>query len=76
MTTTPTPPAPTDAPPVDPRDPQLRLGTFFDEGSVELLTERDDSGMLAALGTVDGSPAVAFASDATIQGGAMGEAGC
>lgn len=61
---------------VDPRDPQLRLGTFFDEGSVELLTERDDSGMLAARGTVQGTPAVAFASDATIQGGAMGEAGC
>ncbi len=61
---------------VDPRDPQLRLGIFFDEGSVELLTERDDSGMLAARGTVQGAPAVAFASDATIQGGAMGEAGC
>ena len=61
---------------VDPRDPALRLGTFFDEGSVELITVRDDSGMLAAVGTVDGTPAVAFASDATIQGGAMGEAGC
>lgn len=61
---------------VDPRDPALRLGTFFDEASVELITARDDSGMLAAVGTVDGTPAVAFASDATIQGGAMGEAGC
>ncbi|WP_426561149.1 acyl-CoA carboxylase subunit beta [Angustibacter sp. McL0619] len=61
---------------IDPRDPELRLGIFFDAGSVELLTERDDSGMLAARGTVNGTPAVAFASDATIQGGAMGEAGC
>ncbi len=61
---------------VDPRDPLLRLNIFFDDGSVELLTERDDSGMLAAWGTVQGTPAVAFASDATIQGGAMGEAGC
>jgi acetyl-CoA/propionyl-CoA carboxylase carboxyl transferase subunit len=61
---------------VDARDPQLRLGLFFDAGTVELLTERDDSGMLAARGLVDGSPAVAFASDATIQGGAMGQAGC
>ncbi|MGL5858028.1 MAG: carboxyl transferase domain-containing protein [Angustibacter sp.] len=60
----------------DPRDPGLRLRTFFDEGSVELLTEQDDSGMLAGRGTVRGTPAVAFASDATIQGGAMGEAGC
>ncbi|GAB3684682.1 acyl-CoA carboxylase subunit beta [Angustibacter aerolatus] len=65
-----------DAPQLDPRDPGLRLATFFDDGSVELLTERDDSGMLAGRGTVDGTPAVAFVSDATIQGGAMGEAGC
>ncbi len=32
--------------------------------------------MLAAAGTVDGVAAVVFASDATIQGGAMGEDGC
>jgi acetyl-CoA/propionyl-CoA carboxylase carboxyl transferase subunit len=61
---------------IDLRDPQLRLQTFFDDGTVELITERDDSGMLAGRGLVDGTPAVAFASDATIQGGAMGEAGC
>jgi len=60
----------------DPRDPQLRLATFFDDGTLELITPRDDSGMLAGRGTVGGTPAVAFASDATIQGGAMGEAGC
>jgi acetyl-CoA/propionyl-CoA carboxylase carboxyl transferase subunit len=73
--------APTQAGPdvsveVDPRDPALRLGSFFDPGSLELLTDRDDSGMLAARGLVEGTPAVAFASDATIQGGAMGQAGC
>jgi acetyl-CoA/propionyl-CoA carboxylase carboxyl transferase subunit len=61
---------------VDARDPQLRLATFFDPGSLELISPRDDSGMLAGRGTVGGTPAVAFASDATIQGGAMGEAGC
>ena len=33
----------------------------------------DDSGMLAASGSVDGAPVVAFASDATVQGGAMGD---
>jgi acetyl-CoA/propionyl-CoA carboxylase carboxyl transferase subunit len=32
--------------------------------------------MLAAIGTVHGTPVVAFASDGTIQGGAMGVAGC
>jgi len=68
-------PAPA-VPEVDPRDPLLRLETFFDPGSVELITPRDDSGMLAARGTVAGRAAVAFASDATVQGGAMGEAGC
>jgi len=52
---------------IDPRDPELRLATFFDDGSLELITPRDDSGMLAGRGTVGGTPAVAFASDATIQ---------
>ncbi len=60
----------------DLRDPLLRLEALFDAGSVALLTERDDSGMLAATGTVHGVPAVAFVSDATIQGGAMGVDGC
>lgn len=61
---------------VDPRDPLLRLEAFFDEGTVELITQRDDSGMLAAVGRVDGTRVAAFASDATIQGGAMGVDGC
>jgi acetyl-CoA/propionyl-CoA carboxylase carboxyl transferase subunit len=57
------------------RDPMLRLETFFDAGSVNLISERDSSGMLAGTGTVNGVPAVAFVSDATVQGGAMGIAG-
>jgi acetyl-CoA/propionyl-CoA carboxylase carboxyl transferase subunit len=60
----------------DPRNPKKRLAEFFDEGSVELITPYDDSGMLAARGTVRGTPVVAFVSDATIMGGAMGVAGC
>lgn len=60
----------------DPRNPNHRLAAFFDEGSLELLTDDDDSGMLAAVGTVGGQPAAAFASDATVMGGAMGVAGC
>ena len=60
----------------DLRDPLLRLQQLFDPDSVRLITPQDDSGMLAATGTVNGVPAVAFASDATIQGGAMGQAGC
>jgi acetyl-CoA/propionyl-CoA carboxylase carboxyl transferase subunit len=60
----------------DPRNPNHRLAAFFDEGSVELLGPDDSSGMLAAKGTVDGAPVVAFCSDATVMGGAMGDHGC
>lgn len=60
----------------DPRDPQLRLETLIDAGSLQSITTPDDSGMLAGVGRVDGTPVVAFASDATIQGGAMGIDGC
>src|SRR3954453_18163794 len=60
----------------DPRNPNHRLAALFDDGSLELISADDDSGMLAATGTVDGSPVVAFCSDATVMGGAMGEQGC
>lgn len=60
----------------DPRNPRTRLAAFFDEGSMELLSDEGDSGMLAAVGTADGARVVAFCSDATIQGGAMGIDGC
>jgi len=61
---------------VDPRDPEHRLGQFFDPGSLQLLSPRDTSGVLAARGTVAGSPAIAYCTDATIMGGAMGLDGC
>jgi acetyl-CoA/propionyl-CoA carboxylase carboxyl transferase subunit len=67
---------PTIDPETDPRNPRLRLERLFDEGTLELITAQDDSGMLAGVGRIDGTPASAFASDATIQGGAMGTAGC
>ncbi|HEX2706178.1 MAG TPA: carboxyl transferase domain-containing protein [Candidatus Lustribacter sp.] len=60
----------------DPRNPNTRLGAFFDPGTIELITPDDGSGMLAAIGTVSGTPAVAFCSDATFQGGALGIDGC
>jgi acetyl-CoA/propionyl-CoA carboxylase carboxyl transferase subunit len=60
----------------DPRNPNLRLAALLDEGSLELITEDDASGMLAAVGTIDGTHVVAFCSDATVMGGAMGEVGC
>lgn len=60
----------------DPRNPKFRLAALFDEGSLALITPDDTSGMLAATGTIQGSPVVAFCSDATIMGGAMGVDGC
>ena len=60
---------------VDVRDPQLRIERILDSGTFAALTERDDSGMLAAHGTVSGTRVTVFATDATIQGGAMGEGG-
>ena len=60
----------------DPRNPNHRLRALLDEGSLELITPDDDSGMLAAVGTIEGTPVVAFCSDATVMGGAMGEVGC
>ncbi|MGD0686470.1 MAG: carboxyl transferase domain-containing protein, partial [Streptosporangiaceae bacterium] len=58
------------------RDPEVRLESLFDPGSLALLTPADTSGVLTAAGTIDGMTAVAFASDPRIQGGAMGTAGC
>jgi len=59
----------------DARDPQLRIERILDAGSFTSLTEHDDSGMLAAYGTISGTRVTIFATDATIQGGAMGEGG-
>jgi acetyl-CoA/propionyl-CoA carboxylase carboxyl transferase subunit len=61
---------------VDPRDPEDRLERFFDPGSMRLLAERDTSGVVAARGTVQGSPTIAYCTDATVMGGAMGLDGC
>ncbi|GAA4754321.1 acyl-CoA carboxylase subunit beta [Gordonia alkaliphila] len=60
----------------DPRDPLLRLTQFFDEGTVALLHPRDRSGVQAATGQVDGVPTVAYCTDGTVMGGAMGVEGC
>jgi acetyl-CoA/propionyl-CoA carboxylase carboxyl transferase subunit len=61
---------------VDQRDPELRLRSLFDIGTLRLLAPRDDSGVLWARGEVDGTAAVAFATDATRMGGALGIGGC
>jgi acetyl-CoA/propionyl-CoA carboxylase carboxyl transferase subunit len=61
---------------VDFRDPEVRLRALFDRGSLRLLHARDDSGVLAARGEIDGTAVIGFATDATRMGGAMGDEGC
>jgi acetyl-CoA/propionyl-CoA carboxylase carboxyl transferase subunit len=61
---------------LDPRNPNFRLQNLLDPDSMELITADDDSGMLAASGTINGCRVVAFCSDATVMGGAMGVQGC
>jgi len=60
----------------DPRNPNARLAALFDPGTLQLISDDDGSGMLAGHGRINGSPAVAFCSDATVMGGAMGVEGC
>ena len=61
---------------VDLRDPEVLLHALFDPGTLRLLNRRDTSGVLSARGEVGGTPAIAFATDATRMGGAMGSEGC
>ena len=57
---------------VDPRSPRVRLEAFFDAGTFTAITPEDDRGVLVGVGTVHGAEVVAFATDPTVQGGAMG----
>lgn len=61
---------------LDPRNPNTRLANLFDAGSMQLITADDGSGILAAAGQIHGARTIAFCSDATVMGGAMGVDGC
>jgi acetyl-CoA/propionyl-CoA carboxylase carboxyl transferase subunit len=60
----------------DPRDPQLRLSRLFDPNTLVALQPRDSSGAFAARGRIDGAKVIAYCTDATTMGGAMGSEGC
>lgn len=59
----------------DPRDAVIRLTRLMDDGNAELLSPRDDSGVSAAAGRVRGVRVMAYCTDATRMGGALGAAG-
>lgn len=61
---------------IDPRTPQARLSQFFDADTLSLFAAADGSGVVAGQGLVEGCEVVAFATDPTVQGGAMGRDGC
>lgn len=76
---TPVPPAPS-APlgprQLDFREPEVRLAKLLDEGSIVPLHAVDTSGVQAVRGRIDGAKVIAYCTDATRQGGAMGYEGC
>ncbi|GIH17010.1 acyl-CoA carboxylase subunit beta [Rugosimonospora africana] len=61
---------------MDSRDPETRLRALFDRGTLRLLASGDGSGALAARGEIDGGPVIAFVTDGTRMGGALGSEGC
>jgi acetyl-CoA/propionyl-CoA carboxylase carboxyl transferase subunit len=63
-------------PELDPRSPLARLTALFDDGDLALVSDDEGSGVVTAIGRVDGLPVTAFATDPTMQGGALGSAGC
>ena len=61
---------------VDPREPEVRLAALLDDGTAATLHASDTSGVLAMRGRIDGSKVIAFCTDGTRMGGAMGHEGC
>jgi acetyl-CoA/propionyl-CoA carboxylase carboxyl transferase subunit len=58
------------------RDPHARLTELFGTDSHLIMRADEGSGVVTAIGTIHGQTAVAFATDPSLQGGAMGSAGC
>ncbi|MER6832123.1 carboxyl transferase domain-containing protein [Streptosporangium sp. NPDC000563] len=62
-------------PELDQRAPAVRLARLLDPGSLVPLHEADASGVSAVRGRVSGIDVIAYCTDATDMGGAMGAAG-
>ena len=61
---------------IDPREPEVRLAALLDEGTLVGLHATDTSGVWAVRGRIDGSKVIAYCTDGTRMGGAMGHEGC
>jgi acetyl-CoA/propionyl-CoA carboxylase carboxyl transferase subunit len=56
----------------DPREPLVRLACLLDAGSLAELHDRDEIAVTAVSGRINGEPVIAFCTDATKRGGALG----
>ncbi|MFI7426462.1 acyl-CoA carboxylase subunit beta [Micromonospora sp. NPDC049836] len=61
--------------PTDPRHPLVRLGHLFDPDTMAVFRPADDAGVAVATGRIAGAHAVAYCTDATRMGGALGARG-
>ncbi len=61
---------------LDFREPEIRLAKLLDPGTVAPLHGTDTSGVSAVRGRINGAKVIAYCTDATRMGGAMGSAGC
>jgi acetyl-CoA/propionyl-CoA carboxylase carboxyl transferase subunit len=61
---------------IDPREPEVRLAALLDAGSIAPLRPADSSGVQAVRGRIDGTKVIAYCTDGTKMGGAMGIEGC
>lgn len=59
----------------DARDPLLRLAQLFDGNNCELLASADDTEVQAAVGRINGARVIAYCTDGTKMGGALGATG-
>jgi acetyl-CoA/propionyl-CoA carboxylase carboxyl transferase subunit len=59
----------------DARDPLLRLSQLFDQDSFQLLDSGPDSEVRTGTGRVNGAQVIAYCTDATKMGGALGSSG-
>lgn len=57
------------------KDSISRIERLLDPATISLLTEKNETGMIAATGKVRGVTTTVFVSDPTIQGGALGDEG-
>ncbi|BCB82714.1 acyl-CoA carboxylase subunit beta [Phytohabitans suffuscus] len=62
--------------PADRRHPAVRFAALLDPDTVEPLHAPDSSGVHAVAGRIAGHRVLAYCTDATVMGGAMGAAGC